>query len=364
MVKLNRKEIMWLLLWAFALLSFFAVSALIASKKVYTDKLYSKLQHDKRYDPFLQEDGSTEIDSTLPGQENAKEVTVGIYVDHIVDLSTKNTSWTVDFYVWFRWQDSTLDPGNTFHVLNGEILTRQLVDSTTTQNQHYELYRVVAQITKFFNVTRYPCDNHALTISIEDQQLQWQFLKYIPDKITSDVSSRVKIPGYKISEAEMVSKPHPYRTTRGDLRFQQGQKIYYNQLIYGMNISRSDWGLYFKMFQVLFASVAIALLVFLMSPQREGRVGLGIGAFFAAVASSYITTSELPGVGIVTLSDIVNILGMVTIFLSVLCSIVMLKITEHGKNLELAKWLDRVSLIIFIAGYVVSNVIIANTATL
>lgn len=364
MTKLNRTEKILILIWVSILISFFAIATITASRKVYKDKSYSKEQHAKRFDIFLQEDGSTAIDSTLSSQINAKEVTVGIYVDHIVDLSTKNTSWTVDFYIWFRWKDSTLNPGKTFQVLNGEILSRELVDSTMNENEKYKLYRVVAQITKFFNITRYPCDNHALTISIEDKQLQWQYLKYIPDKITSDVSSRVKIPGYKVSEAEMVSKPHPYRTTRGDKRFVAGQKIYYNQLIYGMNIYRPDWGLYFKMFQVLFASVAIALLVFFMNPQGEGRVGLGIGAFFAAVASSYITTTELPGVGIITLSDIVNILGMVTIFLSVLCSIVVMKITEKGKNYELAKLLDRVSVVIFSIGYVVSNVIIANTASL
>lgn len=363
MKKLNRKEITLSLIWAFALISFFVIVTFAASKKVYKDKLYSRLQHEKRFDFFLQEDGSTEVDSTLPTQENAKEVLVGMYVDHIVDLSTKNTSWTVDFYLWFRWQDSKLHPGNTFQVLNGEILSSELVESTNLDNEKYELYRVVAQITKFFNVTRYPCDNHALTIAIEDKALQWQYLKYIPDKITSDVSSRVKIPGYKVSEAEMVSKPHPYKTTRGDTRFTAGQKIYYNQLIYGLNIYRPDWGLYFKMFQVLFASVAIALLVFLMNPNGESRVGLGIGAFFAAVASSYVTTAELPGVGIVTLSDIVNILGMITIFLSVLCSIMVMKITRNGKNMELAGFLDRVSIVIFIIGYVVSNVIIANTAS-
>ncbi len=363
MKKLNRKEINLITIWALALITFFTIATLAASKKVYKDKMHSKLQHEKRFDIFLQEDGSTEVDSTIPDQSRAKEVTVGIYVDHIVDLSTKNTSWTVDFYVWFRWQDSTLNPGNTFHVLNGEILRRELMDSTNIENEKYMLYRVVAQITKFFNVTRYPRDNHALTISIEDQKNQWQHLKYIPDRITSDVSSRVKIPGYSVTEAEMVSKPHPYRTNRGDNRYPAGSKIYFNQLVYGMNIYRPDWGLYFKMFQVLFASVATSLLVFFMNPQGEGRVGLGIGAFFAAVASSYITTSELPGVGIVTLSDIVNILGMVTIFLSVFCSIIVNKITQNGNNLTFANVFDKLSLLLLSIGYVVSNITIAQVAS-
>jgi hypothetical protein len=45
------------------------------------------------------------------------------------------------------------------------------------------------------------------------------------------------------------------------------------------------------------------------------RIGLGVGAFFASMASSYISLNELPGVGIRTLTDTVNGLAMVTIFL-------------------------------------------------
>jgi hypothetical protein len=118
------------------------------------------------------------------------------------------------------------------------------------------------------------------------------------------------------------------------------------------------------MFESLFASVAIALLVFFMNPQGDGRVGLGIGAFFAAVASSYITSSELPGIGILTLSDLVNILGMVTIFLSVLCSIIVMKIAENEEQLRLAKIFDKLSLVIFLIGYLTANIVLAQIASI
>jgi hypothetical protein len=109
--------------------------------------------------------------------------------------------------------------------------------------------------------------------------------------------------------------------------------------------------------------VAIALLVFFMNPRGDGRVGLGIGAFFAAVASSYVTSSELPGIGILTLSDLVNILGMSTIIFSVLCSIIVMKIAEVEKNLRLAKIFDKLSLVIFLTGYIIANIIVAQAAS-
>lgn len=363
MVTLTRKEKSFIALWIFILILFYVVATTMAARIVQHDKADSQQRQHDRLNPFVQESGYTENDSTIPNQQNAENVKVGLYVDHIVDFSTKNTNWTVDFYVWFQWKNKDLQPGRTFQVLNGEILSRKLVDSTFHENEYYVLYRVVTQITKFFNIIRYPRDNHLLTISIEDSQHPWQNLKYIPERNASDISSRVKLPGYQVNGDCMVSKPHPYRTNRGDPRLRAGSKIYYNQLIYGIFIFRPDWGLYYKMFESLFASVAIALLVFFMNPNGDGRIGLGIGAFFAAVASSYVTSSELPGIGILTLSDLVNILGMTTIFFSVLCSIIVMKIAENEKHLRLAKIFDKLSLIIFLTGYLVANIVVAQFAS-
>jgi len=364
MAKLNRKEKKLITAWVLLLILFYVVVTTIAATIVQRDKADSQKRQSDRLNPFVQESGYTENDSTMPNQQNAENVKIGLYVDHIVDFSTKNTSWTVDFYIWFQWKNKDMQPGRTFHVLNGDIRSRKMIDSTFNNNEYYVLYRVETQITKFFDISRYPRDNHLLTIAIEDSQHRWQNLKYIPEINTSDISSRVRLPGYEVNGDSMVSKPHPYRTNRGDPRLKAGSKIYYNQLIYGIFIFRPDWGLYYKMFESLFASVAIALLVFFMNPQGDGRVGLGIGAFFAAVASSYITSSELPGIGILTLSDLVNILGMLTIFLSVLCSIIVMKIAEDDKQLRLAKLFDKISLGIFLAGYIVANIVVAQFASI
>jgi hypothetical protein len=231
MAKLNRKEKTMIGAWAFVLILFYALATTFAAMIVQRDKTDSQKRQSDRLNPFVQETGFTENDSTMPGQANAENVKVGLYVDHIVDFSTKNTSWTVNFYVWFQWKNKDLQPGRTFQVLNGEILSREMIDSTSYENEFYVLYRVETQITKFFNVTRYPRDNHLLTISIEDSQHQWQNLKYIPERNASDISSRVRLPGYVVNGESMFSKPNHYRTNRGDPRLKEGSKIYYKQLI-------------------------------------------------------------------------------------------------------------------------------------
>ncbi len=366
MIKLDRKGKEWVVAWAFLLIGFYVLTGTFAVLKMRGERADAHENHRARIGAGIQEKGKTWVDPNTirssPGK-GAARVALGIYVDHIVELSTKGTSWTVDFSVWFRWRDKELQPGETFKIMDSEEISRERVLSLKEGEEYYELYRVVARITKFFNVTRYPRDDHLLTISVEEGVTPFKDFKYVPDTHVSDLSSRAKLPGYRVHETVMVDKPHAYKTNRGDPRFKPGDMAVYDRVIYGIYISRPDWGLYFKMFQSLFASVAIALLVFLMDPKGEERVGLGIGAFFAAVAASYVSSTELPGVGVLTLSDMINIMGLATIFLSVFCSIIVMHVAKDENRLELARLLDKLSLGIFMVGYPLVNILTARVAS-
>ena len=70
------------------------------------------------------------------------------------------------------------------------------------------------------------------------------------------------------------------------------------------------------------------------------------------------------GVGILTLSDMINIIGMGTIFLSVLCSVIVMHVAKDEKHLGLARLFDRVSLAVFAAGYVLTNIVISQVSSL
>ena len=345
--------------WAVFLVGFYLIAGSLASFKVYTDKVDSLQRHQERLDPYRTEAGKTrvELEALKEGEaDNYVQVYLGIYVDRIIEISTKATGWTVDFYVWFRWQDDAIDPGKTFQVIDGEIESKTKVDEFNAAGSRYALYRVVARITKFFNVVRYPLDNHLLMIRIEDRDHPWRALRYVPDQRGAEFSSRVTVPGYRLKQAEIISKPHAYKTHRGDPRYPIDHQAVYSQATYGIEIERPDWGLYFKMFQGLFAAVAIAIVAFLLGPRASDRISLGIGAFFASVASTYINLNELPGVGLVTMTDITNGLGMITIFLTLFASIISARIAREPSQHAIAVRFDHVSLFIFIIGFTAVNV--------
>ena len=323
------------------------------------------IRHNARIDPNVDEPGKTEAERTPPpGHENdvPLQVEVGLYVDRVPELSIRDSTWTADFYIWFLWEDENLHPGETFQVVNGEVLSRELLESKTKDGSNYALYRVVAQITKVFGVARFPRDDHLLTISIEDTKLQSYQLVYISDDLDSSISSRVSIPGYTAYRTGGAVKPHSYKTTRGDPDLPADYKATYSMFTYGVWIARPDWGLYLKMFLALFAAVFIALIGFFSKP--SDRFGLSIGSFFAAVANSYITSSLIPDTGTATLADQINAIGMIVIGVVIFQSIISQFFHDKEENVKFGKLFDWVSFVVLLLVFVVLNVALPLAASI
>ncbi|NTW89095.1 MAG: hypothetical protein HGB26_08295 [Desulfobulbaceae bacterium] len=99
-----------------------------------------------------------------------------------------------------------------------------------------------------------------MTINIEDKKWQSYQLRYVVDDENCEVSSRVKVPGYKIEKAQYVVKPHSYKSSRGNPELPAGYKATYSQFICGLWIKRPDYEYYIKMFLPLCAAVTVSLL--------------------------------------------------------------------------------------------------------
>jgi hypothetical protein len=319
----------------------------------------------ERMEPGLTEPGLTPAELALNPNLPHPKVTIGVYVDRIVNMSVKDLSWTVDCYLWFRWQDSTLKIGENFQVVDGWIESKEKKKEYHQQGNHYVLYRLVARITAVFEEFRFPCDDHLLTICIEEPSYDRDHLIFEADSLNSSVSSRAKAPGYSIYKTAVVEKPHSYKTTRGDPEFVPGTKATYSQFRMGMWIKRQSWGYFLKMFLPLFVAVAVALLAFFVNPMHsDPRFGLGIGALFAAVANSYITSNMLPNTGVMSLADVINLVGTITILLTLILSAISLFIYERKSNHQLSHRFDRYAFYLMLIGYLVLNIALPRAAGL
>ncbi len=333
--RLSKGQAIFILLWCVVILVLGITAGTSIIKRERGNLEKSIRDHKARIDPNLTEDGKTQPETNPPaGHENDRpeKVKIGVYVDRIVALSMKDSSWTVDFYIWFKWTNDDLKPGEAFQVVGGEIQKSSLEDEKVINGEHYAMYRVIAKITKAFNTSRFPRDDHLLTIHIEDAHHPFYQVEYIADTENSTYSSRVAIPGYTIYDQSTVVKLHSYKTNRGDPALPAGYKDTYSQFIYGLWIKRPTWGLHIKMFLTLFAAVLIPMFGFFTNPNH--RLGVVVGSFFASVASTYISSAVVPDAGIATLADVISGIGIVTIAIVMIQTIIAQYFFEKPKEVN------------------------------
>lgn len=350
----------FLLSWTVFLAAAGGAALLALASRHRADRLEAEARHAARL-----VDAAPEAERTPPaGHERdvPSEVKVGIYLDRIYELSVVGSTWKGEFFVWFIWTDPKLNPGETFNVVNGEILSRNLLVKKRKGAARYALYKVTAQITKAFDVARFPRDDHMLRLSLEDGARQSYQLRYAADA-HSDVSSRVFVPGYKIWRKAITVNPHAYRTSRGDLDLPSDFKATYSMVTYSVSISRPGWGLHFKMFTVMYAAVLIALLGLFIRSSCD-RLALVAGSFFAAVANVYITSSLIPDTGSSSLADELNGVGVVVISLVIVQGIIYQYYFEGREDRAAASRLfDQATFWILLALYAALNIVVPVVAS-
>lgn len=360
--KLTPKEHRFIKFWILGVIIVFLIVGSYMAGTVYLDKQADIAKHIERMDPNIAEPVTNSGEMNLINNNTPTKVITGVYIDQIDEISLSDSNWVVNFYIWFRWNGSNVNPGENFQVIDGNIENKELKDNYTNGSEHYQVYYVTAKMKKFFDVLRFPVDNHVLTLDIEDEQKEKSDMIYVVDDNASGISSRVQIPGFEIDKMGVIEKTHIYKSNFGDLRL-NSNKTAFSQFRAGIEISRPDLGFYFRIFIGLFVAVTTALLALLIRPNNaETRFVLGSGALFVAIANTIITSELIPKTGIMTLADMVNDLGLILILMALIESTISLYLYQKKDQKLLSKKMDIVSLIIFFFIYLIINAVIVAAA--
>jgi hypothetical protein len=291
------------------------------------------------------------------------EVRVGIYINRIGEFDLREGGWTANFDIWFRWSDARIRPGETFQVVNGEIDQREKMETFARGGERYERYRVKARLTTFFDPSRFPFSDEGLNIQVEDGVRGEEKLRYVADERGSGISPQAISPNLAITKSLAMVKYFSHGPGQDDPRLPPGTAEVHPRFIFGMLVNIPSWPIYFKNFQALFASLAIAFLVFFIKPTHvDPRFGLGIGAFFAVIANNILVGSLLPPQGRFSLTAMVNALGLATIFLTLVQSTISLYIEDTMGQGKLRRLFDKVSFAVFVIGYTATNLLLPLAA--
>jgi hypothetical protein len=291
-----------------------------------------------------------------PGQ-----VYIGVYVNQIYDISLRDNKFSVDFYIWFRWKSDSIDPLESFEVVNGRVESIDGLYEDIIKGYNYASCRVVATITKFWDVTDFPLDDHILTIEIEDTDNENFKLQYIADSANCAMNPEIQIPGWRVDRGWGKVIDHRYQTNYGDISLPTNSQSFYSRFVYSISAKRPGLGYFAKLFFGVMIAALIAFLAFFIKPiDLDPRFGLGIGAIFAAVASEYVITSALPDTNVMTLADKLHILAFIFIFLSLAQSTLSLKWYGDGKE-KRARRFDIACFYLFTLVYLLISVVFILT---
>lgn len=364
---LDRRQKVWMLGWLLWLAVPAVIGFVVLTGQQTQHRLEAAARHAARMDPNRNDAVSTPLVLTPPpGHENdppAIKVDTGIYLTRIPKYSIVDAYWHVDFYVWFAWRGEGINPGETFKIVSGEITSKTLMRKTDEGDRHYVLYRVNAEITKKFDVSRFPRDEHVLTIVIEDQGLQLYQMAYTTNPQLSEISSRVDMTGYGIVKKEAIVKPHTYKTSMGDPALPPDYKATYSDFVMAISVARPTWGVFWKMFLPLYLAVALALGALFVAGPAE-RLGLVSTALFVAVINGWTINTMIPDTGTTTLADLVSFVGYAVIGQTVVQTIVYGRyFADRAAHEAAATVFDRITFAVLTIAVIVTNVGLVRAAS-
>ncbi len=318
----------------------------------------------KTMDPKVPDPGKTKSEtSKIPF--NSKKVYIGTYLERVENLDIKESSWTYEFYLWFKWKSNEVDfLGDKvnkilpFTIVNGDILKCDLVErySDKKTNIEYVQYFVKAKNTQFFDVSLYPIDKHDLIIPIEHKWLDRTKVYFEPDTIDSKVSSRVMVNGYESSnDVKLIEKSHAYKSARGNPKFTSGYKIEFSQFRMAFRIYKGGLSVILKLFLILY----VAVFVTFIAPFSSDSSRYTVGALFTTAGANYILASKLPATNIYSLAELINAFCVVVIIIMMaLLAILPAIIFKDGQIDTFEKRMNMVINVTMFAFFIIINSIL------
>lgn len=358
-----KRKYLWA--WIALMAAVYLGVGLLSFSVVQGEKTGSANSHALRMSADKVEPGRTAPDA-VPETGNFVPAKIGVYIDGIDNFSIKDSFWSSTFFVWFQWSgDRALDPGKTFQLVDGKIEKKELLEEYFgADGNNYQRYRVNAKVNKFFNTTRVPLDDHMLNLQVEDGSRDASKIRYVASE-ESNVSSRVRVPGYTLTGFSKVIKNHTYKSSYGDPREARDVHKTFTDLNFAITLKRASMGVFFKSFIGLYAGMLLTFTSFLIRASEGGpRVSMPVGSYFGAVANSYLVSSMVPSSGQFGLVEYISFLGLFTIFTCLLSTVVSMYVWHIRGDKEFSRAFDKVTLLTIGLGYVIINIVLPLSAYL
>lgn len=268
-----------------------------------------KVAEDDYWEKYLvvDKDLQAEVDEI---SVDATKVYVGSYIENLKEINLKSNNFTLDYLVWFNWEgDPELDMAYNFRIYKGNITKQQLVKDYHEGNKNYQLVRISVSVSKTFWTPRFPLESHQLRLYLESNYPVDEVV-FVSDN--SESNPNLSIAGYDFTRIESAVVANQYESNHGDPTYDK--PVITSEFVTQFEISRSDFGTYFKCFIALLGtSVWVFITLYINTNHRVDPLGMIPAALFGTVSNIMVGANLLPDALQVGLLEYVNFWGILTI---------------------------------------------------
>ncbi|MFH0904341.1 MAG: hypothetical protein V1854_04040 [Methanobacteriota archaeon] len=222
-------------------------------------------------------------------------VETGIYIISLGNYEVNKGTYTMDFYMWFRWDASSNITPFKFEFMNGRANSKELIsDETDIATGKREVwYRIQASLYSEPRFKDYPFDTQVLKIDFEDSINPVQKLQYTPAVIESGLDKDVRASGWIITGWDFIAADKEYKW---DEIYSRGN--------FAIDIEREKTSTAIKTLLPPFIFCVVSGLSFFFRPDKIAqRLGLGTSMLISAVMFHISQTASLPPLGFLMLID-------------------------------------------------------------
>lgn len=290
-----------------------------------------------------------------PGKDTVK---IGVFVTSIYSLGFAENNFGMDFWIWYVYNDSTINPLETTELVNAESRSLDFATTEWKGNKIWSVHKCSAMIKKNWDIGRFPLDGQTLDVLLEETDMDTSELVYIADTANSRIDESVDLSGWNISDFKLHASAYTYNTTYGDPTLKG--KSSYARLSISTKIDRESKKIFLKLFLGLYVAFLISLSVFFLDGAEIGaRTSLAVGALFASVGNKYIVDSSLPDHSSFTIVDKIHDATFALILLSIVFSIIANRIDKKWDE-KRTKRFDQACFVFLLIAYSAAHYIILS----
>ena len=284
------------------------------------------------------------------------KVIVGAYIKDVQDIDLASESFTLDFYLWFRWKNPNINPAATVEVMNsngfqntttsstGGVVGKPLYDAPVDlpDGYKYMVLRYQGVFSRKLMLQDYPFDTQTLRVVLKDERLDNRRLEYVPDRkpISINKSILFSIPGFSLGTPTLAIVAHQYETDFGDTS--APSDVPYSCIRIEISVVRNALPYLVKIILPIFIVILITSLIDVLPARlEEARAGIGVTALLTIVALQWTADSSLPSVEYLTMLDLIYILSMVYVLAAMAYTVLASRRNKHEIAQALTSSVDR-----------------------